>query len=186
MTTNPPVKRTKAQAEKEARAAANKVIKAHLGLPLIKINREIRKACPFGPNATAQEKEIWRKVCQEAEIELSKWPRPISALLIGLVLAALALPVQAQDAVAVAQPLAPVIDTTPAQPIKLIFDGENLLDEKGNTVGQLVPVKKSKVPFKEAHPKIHALVLKTSRTARILNPILEFAARCAQIAYPFL
>lgn len=63
--------------QREAQLAVNRVLTAHRGMAALKMRPEIRKAFPFGPKATDQERQIWEQTVKKAEWELSLWPHPL-------------------------------------------------------------------------------------------------------------
>lgn len=76
------------EAEQEAKLAINQVLDAQRGRAAYKLKSELRKAFPFGPRATAKEKQIWSDLLKKTMDDLSQWPKalPLAVLLVFLVL----------------------------------------------------------------------------------------------------
>lgn len=179
---NPNREKSTKQLEREASSVINKTIKAYQGVALIHVNREIRKAFPFGPNAGEREKKIWQKMCFKAEAELQKWPSPPLSV-VGLIAAL-------------------VVSCAPV----LALDRDYIVDEKGQAlvlepivknmatppaerapVTKLAPVTNpaypKKIPFSVKHPKWHKTGRYTRKICQVMQPIASFAGSCAQIVY---
>lgn len=78
-------KKTDKQIEAEAKLAVNEVLRQKRGLAIRNVRPEIRKAFPFGPQATDREKRIWEQVVMQASAEMEKWPPPLAVLLLLVV-----------------------------------------------------------------------------------------------------
>lgn len=190
---NPNRDKSTQQLETEAKAAINKTIKAYQGVALIHVNREIRKAFPFGPNAGEREKKIWQKMCFDAEKEISKWPAPPLAMaLIATVIFSCA-PVMAQGVNIGGQ-----TTFTPSLPSDYIVDenGQALVLEplakkvaappaERAPVTKLAPVTNpaypKKIPFSVKHPKWHKTGRYFRKTCQVGYPLVQFFGACAQV-----
>lgn len=75
-------KKTDKQIEAEAKLAVNEVLRQKRGLAIRNVRPEIRKAFPFGPQASEREKRIWEQVVMQASAEMEKWPPPLAVLLL--------------------------------------------------------------------------------------------------------
>jgi hypothetical protein len=81
-------KSSDAQTKKQALKAINQVIDAHRGIALLKIKPDLRRAFPFGPTASEEQRRIWNETVEETMAELAKWPCRVTALLLAFALCA--------------------------------------------------------------------------------------------------
>lgn len=178
MATSKP-KRTEKELIEMCRAAILPVVQKNKGILGSAIRREMRKAFPFGPNATEREKRIYEKMMQDTENELQKWecPKaPMVALLVALCLNGL--PCSAQDSQG--QNLQPQTFMTQLS-LDPEADAQPLKPEMPPVV--TAPAVKQKTPFSVKHPKIWKHYRKARKFAIKTKPWVDYAGSCAQVTY---
>lgn len=140
------------QTEEEIRAEAkrtiNKIVTAHQELFALKLRPAIRKAFPFGPQATPEEKALWNELVNEA---VRKWPQVLS-ISIALILAC--------------QPAF-------AAEVK-VSDGKVWYSVAEENLTPLTYEKK--IPYAIRHPKRHKLGRAIRKKCQVLRPIIGFGA----------
>lgn len=149
----------------EARLAVNEVLMERRGEAVRGLKASLRRAFPFGPQATKREKQIWAKFVAETLSELANWPTPIACLLIALLACS---PAFAQTTTQAVVPSGPPV-------ARLVSDGHvwYMVTEDGATVTAWKVVKPS---FDQAHPR-------WALAGRIADKVYKYAGGAALVYF---
>lgn len=149
----------------QARLAINEVLMERRGEAVRRLKPSLKRAFPFGPEATKREKQIWSKFVDETLAELANWPKPVACLLIAFLACS---PAFAQATTEVTVPVGPPV-------ARLVSDGHvwYMVTEDGATVTAWKVVKPS---FDQAHPR-------WALAGRIADKVYKYAGGAALVYF---
>ncbi|MDE1971136.1 MAG: hypothetical protein KGI50_06220 [Patescibacteria group bacterium] len=180
-------KKTDKQIEEECKLALNQVIKSHKGIAMLKIRPHLRKAFPFGPQATEKERRIWEDMVRKATSELERWTQQLAIAALGFVLLT--------PGVRAADPIASATHTVNAVNVQIVTPDGKIDKSRMVTVPPRVEITDStgthvymlqKPPLKQ---RIQQSAKRTAKKVRLschfMAPIVSFVGSVSQTVMAF-